>query len=154
MSKRWLLLLVFVLILTAKVFAVGESKFKYEGEAVYSDGTVVPDGIYAMRFQLWDVPSGDDMFGNLKWQETYVESSAVEILNGCFTVELGSLSVFPDTLFDGDIWLDVLIDPINIWGGEYESLGERKLLPSVPFSFSAIVLTEQTILRQQVMQIL
>ena len=138
-SKLWVIaaFLLAVMMISSMLFAIGESKFKYEGKAVYDDGTVVPDGTYAMRFQLWDIQHDGDVLSNLKWQETRVTTNAVDVVGGEYVVVLGELSPIPGGIFDNQLWLDVLIDTTNPWGGLYQPLGERKLVPSVPNAFTA-----------------
>ena len=80
-----------------------------------------------MRFTLFD----DASAGTQKWQETHSGGDAVQVTNGCYSVELGSLTSFPANLFqdNANLWLEVEID---LDGDGFET--SEKYSPRVPFS--------------------
>jgi hypothetical protein len=65
----------------------------YQGKIANIQGVPPPDGLYDMRFKIYDQPSG----GNLLWTETWngtnqgSSGSKVNVVQGVFTVELNSL---------------------------------------------------------------
>lgn len=75
----------------------------FQGRLLSSSGAVVPDGHYNIQFKIYqdgDGTQADDTGGTngaLKWTETYANNSSnagVEVKDGFFSVELGSLNPF------------------------------------------------------------
>jgi hypothetical protein len=84
----------------------------YQGRLAYANGSVVPDGHYNIEFKIYQDGTGvaaSNPGGTLKWSEAYVNNnsgSGVEVKNGYFSVNLGSITPFgtsvdwnQDTLF-------------------------------------------------------
>ncbi|MCK4653493.1 MAG: tail fiber domain-containing protein [Candidatus Cloacimonetes bacterium] len=93
----------------------------YQGRLADSDGNYL-NGVVTVNFLIYDVETG----GTYLWNET----QDVSISNGIFHVLLGSVTVFPETLFDGaDRWLEIIV------GGE--TLSPRTIIASVPYSIKA-----------------
>jgi len=75
----------------------------FQGRLLSSSGAVVPDGYYNIQFKIYQdgdgTAAGDTSGtgGTLKWTETYVNNGGtggVEVKDGFFTVNLGSLTPF------------------------------------------------------------
>jgi hypothetical protein len=73
----------------------------FEGRLTNSDGSVVPDGNYNIQFKIYQdgsgTTAGDSDGGSLKWTESYINNggtSGVEVKDGFFSVDLGSLNPF------------------------------------------------------------
>jgi hypothetical protein len=72
----------------------------FQGRLTSSTGAVVPDGHYNIQFKLYQDGSGaaaGNPDGTLKWTESYVNNgstSGVDVKNGFFSVNLGSLNPF------------------------------------------------------------
>ena len=84
----------------------------FQGRLAYANGSVVPDGRYNIQFKIYQDGTGTaagNPGGTLKWSEAYVNNnngSGVEVKNGYFSVNLGSVNPFgtsvdwnQDTLF-------------------------------------------------------
>ena len=72
----------------------------FQGRLLSSSGAVVPDGHYNIQFKIYqdgDGTTAGDTGGTLKWTESYVNdggTSGVEVKDGFFSVNLGSLNAF------------------------------------------------------------
>ena len=113
-----------VLVLCA-VFAhaVVPHTISYQGALRDGEGDIVPDDIYSIEFNIYDVVSG----GTALWTET----QSVEVLDGIFSVTLGEL-VYLGLAFDVPYWLGI----------EVESEGElapRTELTAAPYAFRAAI---------------
>jgi len=93
----------------------------YQGRLADSDGNYL-NGVVTVNFLIYNVETG----GTELWNEIQDVSTA----NGIFHVQLGSISAFPGTLFDGaDRWLELIV------GGE--TLSPRTQIASIPYSIKA-----------------
>ena len=93
-----------------------------QGVLAGPDGTAVADGDYAMTFTLWDAPDG----GSALWAETL----SVPILRGVYDVTLGESNPLSATLFDGERFLGVAVDPDP-------EMTPRRPVTSTAFAFRA-----------------
>jgi hypothetical protein len=76
----------------------------YQGKVTDSDGAPIADGAYAMRFTIYDVPTG----GTYLWYSGVVNA---QVTGGIFNVLLGeNPQPAIDLPFDDDYWLNVWID--------------------------------------------
>lgn len=72
----------------------------FQGRLLSSSGAVVPDGHYNIQFKIYqdgDGTTAGDSGGTLKWTESYINNggmSGVQVTNGFFSVNLGSLNPF------------------------------------------------------------
>jgi len=93
----------------------------YQGRLADSDGNYL-NGVVTVNFLIYNVETG----GTELWNEIQDISTA----NGIFHVQLGSISAFPVTLFDGaDHWLELIVSG--------ETLSPRTVIASVPYSIKA-----------------
>jgi hypothetical protein len=99
---------------------VAPALLNYQGRIATSSGNPVPDGIYSIRFSLWDA----DTAGTEKWNQTI---SNVQVKNGTFAVLLNTNTA---GLFNGNLWLETKI-------GNDTALTPRQQLVSVAYAMKA-----------------
>ena len=93
----------------------------YKGRLADSDGNYL-NGVVTVNFLIFNV----EIYGTPLW----IETQDVSTTNGIFHVQLGAVTAFPGTLFDGaDRWLELVV------GGE--TLSPRTCIASVPYSIKA-----------------
>ncbi len=96
-------------------------------QAVLFDSTGGTQAVIVdLGFKIYD-SAGKSGSNTLLWQETHLNHSVAA--NGSFTVELGSLVPMPDSIFEGDLWLEIVV--------EGEPITPRTKLTATPFSFSS-----------------
>lgn len=69
----------------------------FQGRLLSSSGAVVADGYYNMQFKIYQDGNGQGVGSSEKWFETYLNNggtSGVEVVNGYFSVNLGSKDSF------------------------------------------------------------
>ena len=121
------------------LFAAGPGTITYQGTVTEPGGTTPPYGPYAMRFALWDVESGGTIATNRKWQETHSSGNAVPLNNGCYSVELGSLTSFPANFFqeNANLWLEVEVDLDGDGFEPSEVYSPRVPFTAAPYAFQS-----------------
>jgi len=93
----------------------------YQGKLTDSGGNPL-NGVFSITFHLYNVSSG----GSSLWNET----QSVQVIDGIYGIELGSVSPFPADLFDSDaLYLEVIIGS--------ETLSPRQRFTSTAFSMKA-----------------
>jgi hypothetical protein len=91
-------------LMTTIALAAGPSTISYQGSLTDSGGAAVADGTYDMRFTIFDDPSA----GSQLWQET---QNSVPVAGGLFSVELGSATALPASIFDtANLYLEIEVD--------------------------------------------
>ncbi len=118
----------FTLILVALVCLVGSlvasdipRLVNVQGKLTDSSGDPVSDGTYSVRFTIYDAATG----GNSKWQST----RSVGTLDGLFSVQLGSSTTLPDTVFNHpDRWLGIKV-------GTDDEMLPRQRFTAVPYHY-------------------
>ena len=124
MLKRSLFAVVLVALLTVMVsfpaWAV-PGLINYQGKLTDSGGNAL-NGTFSMTFRLYNASSG----GSSLWSEI----QSVQVIDGIYSIELGSVSPLPADLFDSDaLYLEVVIGS--------EILSPRQRLTSTAFSMKA-----------------
>ena len=122
------LALLFVVIITTTLFIVSQrnaeaapSTVSFTARLKTADGSVVPDGFYNIGFKLYGQLSG----GSAIWSENYYDENGatagedyrVRVINGHFSVKLGSRTAFGETVN----WQDNLWLTMNIGGTAQQS---------------------------------
>ena len=83
--------------------AVGiNQQINFQGRLLTASGAVVPDGVYNMRFKIYQDGTGcvstgsSPCGGTLKWTETWQNSNSqgIVVKNGYFSLALGSITAF------------------------------------------------------------
>jgi len=93
----------------------------YQGLLTDPVGNPVSDGVYSVKFSIYDVGTG----GNELWSTFSGGFSPIQTRNGLFTHSLGSTNPLPDSLSEFDsLWLSITILPDS-------ELQPRTLLTSV-----------------------
>ncbi len=93
-----------VLIIAAMVAADVPNLINYQGRLTNQEGEPVADGTYALTLTVFDAASG----GVPQWTET---QGSVAVLDGLFTVIMGSQNPLPDTVFSGpERYLEVSVN--------------------------------------------
>lgn len=118
------------------VFAAGPGTISYQGRVKASDGSTPADGLYTMKFSLYNVELDGDAT-NVKWEETH--SSTVQVKNGAFAVQLGSQTAFPAGLFtdNPNLWLQVQVDLDKSGFEEEEIYTPRMQIAAAGYAFQS-----------------
>ncbi len=111
-----------------------------------SSGSVVDDGYYNIEFKLYNQASE----GEPIWSEVYHDNNGTEpegdnrvrVVNGHFTVKLGSIQAFNDVNWNDSLWLTMNIGGMEqaadtsaiSWDGE---MNPRIQLSAVPYAMNA-----------------
>lgn len=111
--------------------AATNETINFQARLLTASGSVVQDGYYNVEFKLYDTSSG----GTSLWTETRTAADKVRVVNGYMTVNLGSVTSFPNTIdWDQELWMTMNIGGLTEtpdWDGE---MSPRLKLTSVPFS--------------------
>jgi hypothetical protein len=103
----------------------------FQGRLAKPDGTPVPDGTYSLQFSLFTAVTG----GTQKWTETI---SAVQVRNGQFAVLLGKTTALTDSIFAGNLWLEIKV-------GTDPALTPRQPLVTAAYAFKADTVPDASI---------
>src|SRR5262249_40509130 len=102
----------------------------FQGRLARPDGTPVADGTYSIQFTLFNAATG----GTQKWTET----DTVTVQNGVFTVVLGATTPLADSIFAGNLWLEIKV-------GTDPALTPRQQLVTVSYAFKANTVPDSSI---------
>lgn len=95
----WLFLTVLstVLFLAPHAYAAQTVPYKmnYQGRLTNASGAAMADGLYNMKFRIYDAASG----GTLQWSEVREVGNRVQVTNGQFAVQLGDVTMLPASIF-------------------------------------------------------
>lgn len=115
--------LLILIIFSAQLYAQPSQLINYQGKLVNQAGEILT-GKFSVQFSIYTDSAG----GKLLWNET----RDVEAINGLFSILLGSVSAFPDTLFSGRgtryLVIKIGTDP---------EMKPRMALTSVPYALHA-----------------
>jgi len=70
-------------------------KMNLQGRLTDSSGTIMADGLYNMKFRLFDALTS----GTQLWTETRETTNRVQVTNGLFSVQLGDVTALSPSLF-------------------------------------------------------
>ena len=122
-----------LMLFPAVIHAAGPGIITYQGSLTTPDGDPQASGSYDMEFKLWGAASG----GTMHWMELHSGANAVVVMNGVFSVNLGSITPFPADLFSQipDLWLEVAAD-IDGWGFSAEEVYSPRIqFTTTPYAF-------------------
>jgi hypothetical protein len=91
---------------TAQAATTLPTKMNFQGRVTGSTGNILANGTYNMRFKIWNAPSG----GTQQWSEDRLVSASqgVVVTNGQFSVQLGSVTSLPASVFtSGSLYFEV-----------------------------------------------
>lgn len=108
MRRHWALSVIALMVFSVACFALAAQQPSYAATTVpqtmnfqgrLADGANVPkaDGLYNMTFRLYAASSG----GSALWTEVRETTNRVQVTNGLFTVQIGSVTPIPASLFAG-----------------------------------------------------
>ncbi|MFN3692527.1 MAG: hypothetical protein ACK4SL_00325 [Candidatus Paceibacteria bacterium] len=101
-------------------------QINYQGRLLDATGSAVADGTYAMEFNLYTVATS----GSAIWTETLTGANEVTVVDGLFSVMLGSTSPLTSVDFNQTLYLGVTIEADS-------EMVPRKILGAVPAAFVA-----------------
>jgi hypothetical protein len=139
LSSFVLLLSSFVSLPSSLAYAEIPRLINYQGRLVDKDTQKPAEGLYVMKFTLYDEP------GAIKWQATYGEgegSTPVSVSKGVFSVKLGEITdkgspyKFSDLSFDEPYYLEIAVRK-NEPNSQFETLGSRQPLTSAGYAIRA-----------------
>lgn len=138
------------------VYAATSSTLNFQARLSSSTGSVVPDGLYNIQLKLYDggtqggpAGPGEANAGTLLWTETRDFAGTddrVRVVNGYFSVNLGSVTAFPGTInWDQEHWLTMSVRgsgscefAVDCTPADAEMLApgnKRTKLTAVPYAF-------------------
>lgn len=131
--------------------AATSSYLNFQARLLTSTGTVVPDGNYHIEYKIYDtigsgasaqgVCSLDSSTDDCLWIETRTTGNLVRVVNGYFSVNLGSVTAFGATIpWDRQLYLTMRIGGTSgspSWDPEMLSSSNRMTLTGVPYAFRA-----------------
>ncbi len=155
--------------LTPKAHAASTSStLNFQARLLTPSGSLVPDGYYNIRFKLYDggtqggpAGQGQANAGTQLWSEEHKDTNGaspgqdyrVRVVNGYFSVYLGSQTAFPSINWDQELWLTMDIGGTTqtatpTYDGEMLSTSpapnSRIKLSAVPYAFKAGQLAKTT----------
>ena len=154
---RWLtpnggtLLLVAVLIATAQVWAKplvtttnapgpSATTVNYQGRLADSGGTPITQTDVTLQFAIYDAL----VDGGLIWPATGTETHIVDVVDGLFSVGLGSATAggIPTSVWNGDRYLEITVGT--------QVLSPRELIRSVPIAGMALTVPDESITAEKI----
>jgi parallel beta-helix repeat protein len=124
------------------------STMNFQGRLLAANGNIVPDGYYNLQFKLYT--TGTNGTGTNLWTETHYDSNGVtagndnrvRVVNGYFSVNLGSQTAFSGINWDQELWLTMNVGGSTqtatpTWDGEMLNGTARTKLTAVPYAFTA-----------------
>src|SRR3990167_5930843 len=132
--------------------AATSSYFNFQMRLLTSAGAVVADGNYHIEFKIYDtigsggsaqgVCSLDSTTDDCWWLETRSTGNLVRVVNGYFSVNLGSVTAFGASIpWDQQLYLTMRVGGSSgspSWeAAEMLSSGNRMVLTGVPYAFTA-----------------
>jgi hypothetical protein len=127
------LVVIWLLCLSPIIQSAGPGTITYQGNIATQSGDPPGAGIYDMRFSLWGAVTD----GNMHWQETREGANGVDVSEGVFGVNLGSITPFPDNLFAAqpNLWLEVEADLNGDGFTADEIYSPRVQFTATPYAF-------------------
>ena len=96
--------LAFVSLVAPAHAAPPPTTLNFQGRLMDSTGALLPDGEYNMQFRIFSGPSG----GSALWTETRQTTNRVEVTNGLFAVQLGSVTSLDPAVFAAtDLYFEI-----------------------------------------------
>lgn len=82
---------------SANALTTVPTKMNFQGRITDNAGNILANGTYNMRFKIYDAATA----GTLQWSEDRLVSASqgVSVTNGQFSVQLGSISSLPESIF-------------------------------------------------------
>jgi hypothetical protein len=112
------------------------TKMNFQGRLTNSSGNIVSNGTYNMRFRIWNASSG----GVQQWSEDRLVSASqgVTVTNGQFSVQLGSITSLPASVFTSNsLYFEVELPTPATATGSSPSWTEGAMTPRNQLATSA-----------------
>ena len=116
----------------------------FQGRLTNPSGSALADGTYNMTFRLYSVSTG----GSAIWTEQRLVSASqgVQVANGLFSIQLGSITSIPASLFaSGNLFLEVELPTPATATSASPSWTEGAMTPRNPVSTSAYSFNSETL---------
>jgi hypothetical protein len=132
--------------------ATANSNLNFQARLLTSTGAIVPDGNYNIEFKIYKSQSANasgqgvcvgGVTDDCLWIETRTGGNVVSVVNGYFSVNLGSVNAFSNANttinWDNQLWLTMRIGGTGApsWDSEMTNSGNRIQLTGVPLAFRA-----------------
>ena len=110
------------------------SYINYQGKLGDPSGNPLT-GVYSFRFRFYDSPTKSTL---LATEAGYTGGNAVNVTNGLYSVQIGSITALPETVFhQTEVWLEITVGQ-GAGNTGPEVLDPPERLAATPFSFRAI----------------
>jgi hypothetical protein len=117
--------------------AVASTTLNFQAKLEGSDGAIAADGNYNVQFKLYNAATG----GTALWTEDHLNSASngLRLVDGYLTVELGSVTAFPNTIpWDQSLYVTMNIGGTSTGVPAYDGeMNPRLKLTAVPYAFQA-----------------
>ncbi len=123
--------------------ATTSSTLNFQARLLNSAGGIVPDGNYNIEFKIYNADSTTGSQGSCSgaclWMETRTGANVIPVINGYFSVNLGSVTAFGSINWDQQLWLTMRIGGTGTpsWDGEMQNSGHSIALTALPYAFTA-----------------
>lgn len=152
LRKRAILVIAFLLVPSGVLlnsfnqrtaFAAPSTYLNFQARLMASAGNLVPDGTYNIEFKIYNASSSSGSSqgscsgdSNCVWVETRTGGNKVNVVNGYFSINLGSVTAFSGMDWSQQHWLTMNIGGTGSpsWDGE---MTPRIQLTAVPIAFVA-----------------
>jgi hypothetical protein len=123
------------LLKTSNAVGPAATTVNYQGRIADVEGNPITQSGLTLRFAIYDAPTG----GNLIWPVDAPETHVVDVVEGLFSVGLGSATSggIPTTVWNGDRYLEITVGS--------QALSPRELIRSVPIAGLALTLPDNTV---------
>jgi len=130
--RRGLLMATMLLLVTAFQCRAVPGQITFQGKLTSAAGSILADGSYTMHFDMYDAASG----GNQLWNVPNGEEQSVNVADGIYSVQLGSVQPLDISIFNnGEVWLETAIYNQNT--ATWETMSPRQRITSTPYAFKA-----------------
>lgn len=140
-------LLVIYLSPSAHALVTVPAKMNFQGRLTNSSGNILPNGIYNMRYRIFNAASG----GTALWTETRLVSASagVTVTNGLFSVQLGDSTSIPASLFtqntQGTLYFEIELPTPATATSSSPSWTEGAMSPRNQLASSAYAFNSETL---------
>lgn len=120
------------------------TKMNFQGRLANSAGNILADGTYNMKFRIYDASSG----GTLQWSEDRLVSASqgVTVANGQFSVQLGSITSLPASIFTSNsLYFEVELPTPATATSSSPSWAEGPMTPRSQLATSAYAYNAETL---------
>jgi hypothetical protein len=128
----------------APATAAINNAINFQGKMVNTDGTNITNGTYNVQFKIYTggdgcVPGGSASSpcgGTLVWTESWLNnnSQGVNITDGLFQLDLGSITSLPNVFNTNNVWLSVNLGDTSSAATFAGAGGDGEMLPFIHFT--------------------